>query len=84
VNLSDLCARARAIRAARGNATTDPGQEFDAGVVLAFALFLRREDERHAGDRRDIRRDLADLCTAIPWLGPALDGAEPLEHVEAG
>jgi len=84
LTLADCCARARAIRVSRGLATTDPEQEFDAGLVLGFALFLTREARRHAGDIGDIQADLSAMRASIPWLGPALDSAEPLEHVEAG
>jgi hypothetical protein len=50
--------------------------------VLAFGLFLERESARHAGDIRGIEADLAELREAHPWLGPALDGANALEHVD--
>jgi hypothetical protein len=82
VTLADLCARARAVRAARGAATAEPAAEFDAGVVLAFGLFLERESARHADDIRGIEADLAELRETHSWLGPALGGADALEHVD--
>jgi len=82
VTLDAFIARARAVRAARGQATEDPALEFEAGVRLAMALFLERECSRHAADIRDIESDLSRLCDAHPWIGPALELAGETEHVE--
>lgn len=69
MTLDTFIARARAVRAARGQATEDPALEFEAGVRLA-------------GDIRDIEFDLSALCDAHPWIGPALELAGATEHVE--
>jgi hypothetical protein len=84
VTLAEFAARARAVRSARGVETTDPGEEFRAGTVLASALFLHREGERYRQDIREIESDLAALVERYPWLGPALVAAGPFEHMDVG
>ena len=84
MTLDTFLSRSYLVAVARGEVTDTPEARtaWDAGARLTFALFLERECSRHADDIRDIEADLSRLCDSHPWLGPALELAGELEHVE--
>ena len=84
LTLDAFLSRSYLVAVARGQVVDTPEARtaWDAGARLTFALFLERECSRHAEDIRGIGIDLDRLREAHPWLGPALEAAGALEHVE--